>query len=235
MSFGTNYTSNPAAPQGTGLGAAEALLGRPISGSIRFLNGTRGFRRTELAFYGQDDFKVSDKLSINVGLRYENFLGWPWTEVNNRLYQFVGETQDVARVGTGGVPGGAGIHGDHNNFGPRVGLAWRVAGKTVLRGGYGLFYSAPQLDITRNLASNPPEFIVFAFNNSQFDYPAARPASAGFERPPAGTLNGATINGIHPFSRTSYSQQWNFSRQRELPLSFSLTAAYAGTKGSKLA
>ncbi|MBI3678979.1 MAG: TonB-dependent receptor [Acidobacteria bacterium] len=234
MSFGTDYTQNPASPQGTGLGAAEAVLGRPISGSIRFLNGTRGFRRTELALYAQDDFKISDRLTLNLGVRYEDFLGWPWTEVNNRLYQFVAEKEDVIRVGTGGVPGGAGVQGDHNNLGPRFGFAWRAIEKTVVRGGYGLYYSAPQLDITRNLASNPPEFIVFAFNNSQFDFPGARPASAGFERPPAGTLNGATINGIHPLSRTSYTQQWNFSIQRQLPASFSLTVAYAGTKGTKL-
>src|SRR5207237_9899890 len=115
MSFGTSYSSNPAAPQGTGLGAADTLLGRAGSGSIRFLNGTRGFRRTELGFYAQDDYKIANRLTLNLGVRYEDFLGWPWTEVNNRLYAFVAATQDVMRVGTGGVPGAAGVKGDHNN------------------------------------------------------------------------------------------------------------------------
>ena len=115
LAFGTNYTSNPAAPQGTGLGAAELLLGRPSSGSIRFLNGTRGFRRTELAFYAQDDFKVTSRLTLNYGLRWEDYLGWPWTEVNNRQYAFIAARQEVARVGSGGLSG-SGISGDHNNF-----------------------------------------------------------------------------------------------------------------------
>jgi len=233
ISFGTAYTSNPAAPQNTGLGAAETLLGRPISGSIRFLNGTRGFRRTEVAFYVQDDYKVARAFTLNLGFRYENFLGWPWTEVNNRQYALVAN-QDVVRAGSGGVPSGAAVFGDHNNFGPRIGFAWNPVAKTVLRAGYGLFYSAPQLDITRNLASNPPEFIVYAFTNDQFNFQGARPASAGFDRPAAGTLDNSTLNSIDPHSRTSYTQQWNFSIQREMPSALSLTVAYVGTKGTKL-
>src|SRR6185437_12018654 len=149
MSFGTNYTQNPASPNGTGLGAAEVLLGKPGSGNIQFLDGTRGFRRTELDFYAQDDYKVSARLTLNLGLRYEDYIGWPWTEVNNRLYGFVAGQQTVAQVGTNGVPGGSGVNGDLNNFGPRAGFAYQFSGKTVLRGGYGIFYSAPQLDITR--------------------------------------------------------------------------------------
>jgi hypothetical protein len=234
MSFGTAYTSNPTSPGGTGLGAAETLLGRAGSGTIRFLNGTRGFRRTELGFYFQDDYKLTSHFTLNLGLRWEDYLGWPWTEVNNRLYGFVAATQDVVRVGTGGVPGGAGVNGDHKNFGPRVGFAWSVLPKTVVRAGYGIFYSAPQLDITRNLASNPPEFIVSAFTNNQFDFQGARPASAGFDRPAAGTLEGATLNSIDANSRTPYTQQWNLSLQRELPWAFSITLAYVGTKGTRL-
>ncbi|MGH9657540.1 MAG: carboxypeptidase regulatory-like domain-containing protein [Bryobacteraceae bacterium] len=228
MAFGTTYTSNPAAPQGTGLGAADVLLGRPGSGSIRFLNGTRGFRRTEVAIYLQDDYKLTRTLTLNLGVRYENFLGWPWTEVNHRQYAFVPDRQDVARIT------GSGVDGNHNDFGPRFGFAWNVHAKTVLRGGYGLFYSAPQLDITRNLASNPPEFIVSAFTNNQFNFSGARPASAGFDRPAAGTIDGATLNSVDPRSRTSYTQQWNLSVQRELPAALSLTVAYVGTKGTKL-
>jgi outer membrane receptor protein involved in Fe transport len=234
MSFGTNYTSNPAAPNGTGLGAADVLLGRPGSGNIAYLTGTRGFRRTELAFYAQDDYKVSSRLTLNLGLRYEDYIGWPWTEVNNRLYSFVPAQQTVARVGTDGVPGGAGVNGDWHNFGPRVGLAWQPLTKTVFRAAYGIFYSAPQLDITRNLASNPPEFITTAFSNNQFDFAGAHPASAGFDRPPAGTLAGASLNALDPNSRTPYTQQWNVSLQRELPSSLSLTIAYVGTKGTRL-
>jgi hypothetical protein len=233
MAFGTNYTSNPAAPAGTGLGAAEVLLGKPASGSIRFLSGTRGFRRTELSLYWQDDYKVTSRLTLNFGVRWEDYMGWPWTEVNNRMYAFVPSSQEVAQVGTAGFSR-AGIAGDHNNFGPRLGWAYRLGEKTVVRSGYGVYYSAPTLDITRNLAANPPEFIVFEFLNNQFDFPGARAASAGFDRPAQGSLNGATLNSIQSGLRTPYTQQWNFSVQRQLPASWNLTLAYVGTKGTKL-
>ncbi len=234
MAFSTAYTSNPAAPQGTGLGAADAILGRPIDGNIRFLNGTRGFRRTEYALYFQDDYKIARRLTLNLGVRYEVFSGWPWTEVNNRQYAFVAGEQGVVQVGSSAMPDRSGVRSDYNNFGPRAGFAWNVTDKTVIRSGYGLFYSAPQLDITRNLASNPPEFIVYGFSNNQFNFAGARPASQGFERPAAGTLTNAVLNSIDPNSRTPYTQQWNFSVQQRLPASTSVTVAYVGTKGTKL-
>ena len=90
--------------QGQDSDPADALLGRPISGQIHYLTGTRGFRRTELGFYAQDIYKATQKLTLTLGLRYENFIGWPWTEVADRMYQFVPEKQDVARVGTEGIP-----------------------------------------------------------------------------------------------------------------------------------
>jgi hypothetical protein len=233
MNFALAYTINPAAPQGTGIGAAEVLLGRPNSGFIQFLEGTRGFRRTELASYIQDDFKVTERLTLNLGLRYENFVHWPWTEVANRMYQFVPATQDLVRVGTGNIPS-AGTGGDNTNFGPRVGLAYKLDQKTVLRAGYGVFYLAPQVEIANNLAGNPPELIASAYSNNQFDFLGSRQASMGFDRPATGVIDGSQINSIDPHARTAYVQQWNLSLQRELAGSVGLTVSYVGTKGTKL-
>jgi outer membrane receptor protein involved in Fe transport len=232
MAFSGAYTQDPLSRGNTGLGAADALLGRPASGVIRFLNGTRGFRRTELGFYAQDVYKATSRLTFTFGLRYENFLGWPWTEVADRMHQFLPETQDVVRVGTQGVPR-SGVRADNNNFSPRVGLAYRFAPKTVLRTAYGLYYSAPQWDTTRNLAANPPEFIVSSFTNDQFNFAGARTVEMGFDRPPLGSVQGA-LRAVDMDARTSYTQQWNFAIQQELPGSLSLTAAYVGTKGTKL-
>ena len=233
MSFNGAYTQNPASPGGTGFGGADILLGKPINGNIRFLNGTRGFRRTELSFYVQDIFKVTNKLTLTMALRYENYLGWPWTEVNNRQYQFVPDQEDVIQVGTGVVPWRSGIASDNNNLAPRVGLAYRVTGKTVFRAAYGVYYSAPQLDVTRNLGANPPEFIVSAFSNSAFDFEGARPLSQGFDRPPQGSIEGE-LRAIQFGSRTPYTQQWNAAIQQQLPANISFTVAYVGTKGTKL-
>ncbi len=233
MSFSGAYSQSLAATGGGGLGAADVLLGKPISGTIRYLTGTRGFRQSDYAGYAQDVFKVNDRLTLTLGLRYENFAGWPWTEVNDRMYQWVPSIQNVVRVGTGQVPWRSGIPGDNNNLAPRVGLAYRIEPKTVFRAAYGVYYSAPQLDITRNLAANPPEFVSSAFTNNQYDFLGARAASQGFDRPAEGSVQGS-LRALDIGARTPYTQQWNATVQRQLPASISLTVAYVGTKGTKL-
>ena len=232
MNFNGNFTVNPASRAGTGLGAADVLLGKPISGVIRFVNGTRGYRRKELAFHLQDTYKASDRLTLNLGIRYDNYLGWPWTEVNDRQYNFLREIGTVARVGSAEAPWRSGHPGDNNNFSPRVGIAYKVSQKTVFRVAYGLYYSVGQLDTTRNLGANPPEFITSNFNNDQFDFMDARPASQGFDRPPQGTITG-TLRSIDLTSRTPYTQQWNATIQQQVG-KMSFTAAYVGSAGTKL-
>jgi Carboxypeptidase regulatory-like domain len=234
MSFSTAYTSNPASPAGTGLGAADLLLGRPISGSIQYLNGgVRGFRQSDAAAYFADTFKVTKKLTLDLGVRYENFIGWPWTEAYDRMYQFVPAQNTVLLVGTNGIPR-SGVHGRNNDFAPRIGLAYSIRPSTVFRMAFGTFYSAPQWDVTRNLASNPPEAIATEFSNSQFDFAGARPASQGFDRPAAGTILGSTLHAIDPNSKTPTTYQWNAAIEQTLPASMLLTVAYVGTKGTFL-
>ena len=104
MRFNGNFTVNPSSRARTGRGGADALLGKPISGFIRFINGTRGYRRKEIAFHLQDTYKVNDRLTLNLGVRYDNYLGWPWTEVADREYNFIRELGTVARVGSSDVP-----------------------------------------------------------------------------------------------------------------------------------
>jgi hypothetical protein len=235
MAFNGAYTQNPAARLGTGLGPADVLLGRPASGEIRFLNGTRGFRRTELSFYAQDVWKVTNALTLTLGLRYEKYAGWPWTEVNDRMYQFIPDGGGtVVRVGTDRIPWRSGAPGDSNNLGPRFGIAYKLSNRTVIRSAYGLFYSTPAWDVTRNLGANPPEFIVSGFTNDQFNFTGARTTARGFDRPARGTIAGASLRALDPTVRTPYTQQWNFSIQQQLPGQISLTTAFVGTRGVKL-
>src|ERR1700722_4763469 len=160
LSFGPAYS---------GLAWTDLLFGAPKTGVYAYLNGNRGFgfRQTDLSFYGQDNYKVTSRLTLNLGIRYENFLGWPWTEVENRMYNFVPSlsTTQLYRVGSSGVPG-SGVSGNNLNFMPRVGFALKVTPKTVFHAGYGVYYSAPNVTNSSGLSNNAPAIDYWAFNNS---------------------------------------------------------------------
>jgi hypothetical protein len=234
LNFGRVYTTNPAASAGTGEGIADLLLGVPQSSTIQILNGTRGLRRTEWAFYAQDNMKVSQRLTLNFGLRYEVFAGWPWTEVADRQAQFLPERGQVFLVGSPEVPYASGTRTDRNNLSPRFGFAYTLTPKTVLRAGYGVFFNALPLSLDRSLASNPPFVGRLTYANDQFNYTGARRASQGFDRPSSFPAVGASLNAVRMDVTMPYVQQWNFNIQRQVPGDVLLTLAYVGTKGTKL-
>lgn len=245
LNFTTAYSSNPAPScstsssvycstipaSGSGIGLADLLLGVPITGSLATVDGMRGLRRTDLSAFIQDDWKITDKLTLNLGLRYENYLGWPWTEVGNRAYNFIPSVGALEQAGTNGVPA-SGVKGNNLDFMPRVGFAYQAFSKTVIRGAYGVFYNDPQIIFGNSIENNPPEAISYSFTNNQYNYLAGRPASAGFLRttnPYAGTLYAVQEN-----AKTPYAQQWNFTIQHKLNDSTLLTVAYVGSKGTHL-
>ncbi|MBM3794405.1 MAG: hypothetical protein FJW31_10105 [Acidobacteria bacterium] len=231
MSFSGVYSNNPAATAGTGIGLADLQLAKFQMFLASILNGTRGFRRRELGFYLQDDWKATNRLTLNLGLRYELYPTYPWTEVGNRMAQFVAERGVLVPVGTDGVPA-TGVKVDKNNWAPRIGLAYKLNDKTVVRSGFGVFYAAPQAEISRNLAVNPPFAGAFAFANNQLNFSGARRIDQGFDR--SFRAEGSTFNGIDPNLRMPYVLQWNLNVQRLLPSNFLVTVAYVGTKGVKL-
>jgi outer membrane receptor protein involved in Fe transport len=238
FSFGTVYS---------GLAYTDLLFGAPKTGVYAFPNGNKGFgfRQTDLSFYAQDNYKVSSRLTLNLGLRYENFLGWPWTEVENRMYNFVPSlsTTQLFQVGTNGVPA-SGLSGNNTNFMPRVGFAYKVTPGTVFHAGYGIYYSAPNVTNSDGLSNNAPALDYWAFNNSSVYGAAASNgtpfnfASDGFVHTPA-TSAGALPGGLpvyaqDPHAKTPYSEQWHASIQQQLPSSTVLTVAYVGTHGVHL-
>lgn len=176
MNFTGAYTQNPRSLKGTGIGVADVLLSKPVSGDLSFVDSTRGIRRTKLGLYAQDTFKMTSKLTLTLGSRYANFLSYPWTEVHDRMYHFAPSLGTVVKVGTNGIPQ-SGIDGDYNNFGPPgVGAAYELLHNTVFRVADGVSCAAVPLDTTENLASGPPEFISSTFTNNQFDFAGAGPA-----------------------------------------------------------
>jgi hypothetical protein len=238
FSFGTVYS---------GLAWTDLLFGAPKTGVYAFPNGNDGFgfRQTDLSFYGQDNYKVSSRLTLNLGVRYENFLGWPWTEVENRMYNFVPSlsTTQLNKVGTNGVPR-SGANGNNLNFMPRVGFALKLTPKTVVHAGYGIYYSAPNVTNSDGLSNNAPSVDYWAFNNSSVYGAAASNgtpfnyASDGFVHTPATNASnlpaGLPVYAQDPQAKTPYSEQWHLTIQRELAPSTTLSVAYVGTKGVHL-
>ena len=238
-----NFSFGPAY---TGLAWTDLLFGAPKTGVYAYLNNRGfGFRQTDLAFYAQDNYKVSHRLTLNLGLRYENFLGWPWTEVENRMYDFVPSlsTTQLFRVGTNGIPR-SGLSGNNTNFMPRVGFALKVTEKTVFHAGYGIYYSAPNVTNSSGLSNNAPAIDYWTFNNSSvYGANAANSspfnfASDGFVHTPATDASnlpvGLPVLAQDPHAKTPYSEQWHATIQREITPATTVSVAYVGTHGVHL-
>jgi Carboxypeptidase regulatory-like domain len=237
FSFGTVYS---------GLAWTDLLFGAPKTGVYAYPSTHGfGFRQTDLSFYAQDNYKVTNRLTLNLGVRYENFLGWPWTEVENRMYDFVPSlsTTQLFQVGTNGIPR-SGLSGNNLNFMPRVGFALKVTQKTVLHAGYGIYYSAPNVTNSDGLSNNAPAVNYWAFNNSSvYGANAANGspfnfASDGFVHTAATSASnlplGLPIFAQDPHAKTPYSEQWHATLQREILPDTTLTVAYVGTRGVHL-
>jgi hypothetical protein len=220
--------------QGTGYDFADFLLGLPQSTSLQYGNLTYNFRGTSWAVYIQDDWRLRGNLTINLGLRYD--YASPYIETGNRIVNL-----DVAPGFTAVVPvlpGQSGLYHsafprslvnpDRNNVSPRVGIAWRLNNRTVVRAGYGVTYNnAAYAAIASQMANQPPFSIAQTNTNA-----ALLTLQNGF--PP---LSGLVSNnyGIDPDYRIGYAQQWNLNVQRDLrKLGVQINVDYTGTKGTRL-
>ncbi len=188
--------------------------------------------------YAQDDFKVNQKLTLNLGVRYE--FATPYTEAQNRLSNFDPVTKTILRAKDGSLYDRALVDPDYNNWAPRLGFAYNLLDKTVVRGGYGIGYvhfnrigsadllatNFPQItraNVTQNAALALCTGTVYADN-------CFRPTQAGY---PTGLPNNVVLFTPRE-TRTSYIQNWQLSVQRELPGNMLLDVAYVGNHAVKL-
>ncbi len=222
---------------------ADLLAGIPATaGTVILRGGTR--RDTFGGNYGlfiQDDWKVSRRLTLNVGLRYE-YLG-VFSDEGERLSNFLPDV-GLVRVGDPRLP--RLYRRDNNNFGPRVGIVYDVLGsaKTILRAGYGLYYDTPSQDFfllqgfsnggNGNLGAN----LIGDLRTFTVSYPPGTPVPFGPNVPIFGALNTppATfpIFGVDENLRTPYIHNYNVNIQQSLTSSTVLQLSYIGSKGTKL-
>jgi hypothetical protein len=153
-----NYGGMPAptSAHGTFTGYEESeLLGGFMGGyTVGAFSGYYNTRSWENGFFAQDDWRVNKKLTLNLGLRYD-VLSWP-TEENNHMSNFNPATGELVEAGTSGWPTAL-VNTPRNDWGPRIGFAYdlRGDGKTVIRGGYGLFYFVNRGGVAEELSENP--------------------------------------------------------------------------------
>ena len=211
----------------TGNALGDLLLGFPLLTSVARVDNPQQIRTESYNFFINDGYRVTPRLTLNAGLRYE--YNSPPVDATDRANVYDVATQSLVQVGTNGVPR-SGFESDKNNFAPRVGFAWSVSAGTVLRGGYGIYYDQSALAPAEALYFNSP----FFDNNIFFSLPGLPltlndPFPSFFPFPlPDSAL------ALQRDLRTGYMQHWNFNVERQLGSRSMIEVAYVGSKGTKL-
>jgi outer membrane receptor protein involved in Fe transport len=219
---------------------ASFLFGQPVF----FLQGrgdfSRGIRGNAFNAYAQDTYRMSSRLTLNLGLRYE--LPFPYTEIHNRQSLWVPDAQSkvmpdapagLLYPGDPGVPAGL-IPTFKKGFAPRVGVAWDPTGnaKWLVTSSYGIFYEpyyTGQGGPLQAPISAPPYL-----QTAQISIPNFADPFNG-EPPPPGTFVTPMTNlTLAPNLPLPYAQDWDLNVQRSLGNNFLLEIGYVGTKGTKL-
>jgi hypothetical protein len=222
---------------GTGYDFADFLLGYAQQTSVAYSQVHDQYLSHSYDLFVQDDWRWKSNLTLNVGLRYE-FIS-PFHEAGNELANLIaqfdpeGNFLGVAVVNPNGPYGRALMNPQHDNFAPRIGIAWKPFGnKTVVRAGYGINYNLGQYaSIVQHLAAQPP-MAVTATNAAAASAPSTLTLADGF---PAQPSNVITNNfGIDPNYRVAYVQMWNLNVQHELTPTLLVNVGYTGSKGSAL-
>ena len=205
----------------------DLLLGFPLLTSVARVDNPQQIRTESYNFFINDSYRVTQRLTLNAGLRYE--YNSPPVDADDRANIFDVATRSLVQVGTNGVPR-SGFEADKNNFAPRVGFAWSIGDETVLRAGYGIYYDQSPLAPAEALYFNSP----FFDNNIFFSLPGLPltlndPFPSFFPFPlPDSAL------AIQRDLRTGYMQHWNLNIERQIGSSSVLEVAYVGSKGTKL-
>lgn len=269
FSFGTTYTrgpldNSPAAPIGQDL--ASLLLGIP-DGTMGII-ASAALQDQYLALYWHDDIKLTPRLTLNLGVRWEyetpmterfdrlvsefdfdvpnpieaqaraNYAARPIPEISPAEFRVRGGLTWVRQGGRGRSP----LRGERNNLMPRIGFAYQLTPKTVLRGGYGVFYNPNGTAVTVPIQTGFTQMTpIQASLDSGLTYVAttANPFPQGLLAPlgPAGGLTtnlGQAIEFYNYNEKYAYAQRWSMGVQRVLPGMILAEVSYVANRGTRL-
>jgi hypothetical protein len=291
-SFGGEWTCQFDGSSGclpdTGNGFAALLLGLPDYLSNQYNRGYYYFRQSHFAWYINDKWRVTPRLTLSLGVRWDKWT--PYSEKYNRIdtapLDSILNSFQVITPGNNAISSLPGIppavlqsysnrglsystadaygyptnlfSADNNNFGPRLGAAFKINDKTVIRGGYGIYYwPTPLSQILQTSRTNPPLNLRF---QNQFQGPGVYGEGTNgnymFITNPGAPSTGADYvpnasvdtNGVVPISASAQSifpydgrnwqndkmQNWNVTLERELPYRSTLRVTYTGNHGSDM-
>ncbi len=241
IDFNGRFTAqNAPSPAGTQIGEADFLLGLPDQLGRGLQSGTWGQRSVIYGIYFQDDWRVTNNLTLNLGLRWEYHT--PWVEVADRQANFGEFTGQLYLAGQSGCPYNncrALYNAYKKDFQPRIGFAYQpdILGKRfVFRGAYTISSYLEGTGTNLRLPLNPPfnsEFQTY-YNTPQFTRPGSTLDQGLSGLNPKDPFAGATLRVWDPNVRPAETQQWNVSAEYQFPGNNVLTAAYVGQHGTHL-
>jgi hypothetical protein len=227
--FNGSYTDDPNNPNTTGDAFADFLLGYPAETQRSVGNSQAYLRQNTYAAYVQDDWRITPRITISTGLRYEYMA--PFSEDRGNLlnlnYATLPSPPTLQAVNTVTDP-------QHLNFAPRMGLAARLphwfsrSRDTVFRAGYGIYYAPPLAIEAYDLVSNN----VINQTNAPGGLSPILTIQTGF--PQTSSTGFPSYYGVDQHAPTTYTQQWAASIQHELPGNTLLEIGYVGSKGTDL-
>ena len=246
--FGSAQTGLPGSLDNTGDPFASFLLGAVSSGNLNYLGSQSAHRFASMGIFAQDDIKWTSRLTFNLGLRYERF--WPMSDANGRLTSFDPRT---ANPGADGRPGALIFAGDgpgrtgsnrfqeiyNKAFGPRVGLAYQLNSRTVMRAGYGIYYQELK---EPGWGEGNEGFFTNVTYNSADGFSQAFKLGDGFPtdfpKPPfidPTFSNDRNVAYADPASgRPPVAQNWQLSIERQISQKLLVEGAYVGSNGHHL-
>jgi outer membrane receptor protein involved in Fe transport len=235
--FTNGYTTRTSTNDNTGNAFATYLLGLPYFAQRQVGQTRLDARSTRFGAYVQDDYKLSPRLTLNLGLRYEVLT--PLAEINHftanvDLENLTGGRPTIYIGGQNGYPGGL-FPTDYNNIAPRIGFAFRpfTKAQTVIRGGYGVYFGADDGNTFFNHVRNVPNIIPQTIIADQFtpsNVPIGFTARARLGDPSIISSFGAMDTKM----RTPYVQQFNLGVQHQLGRDWVFDIGYVGNIGKKL-